>query len=73
MIALTKTNKPDDSTELLLEGVSSPNEVDDGEIYHLYLRGNGEKFFSVIAPNQCNYYPLATLIYKKNRGWTIIK
>ena len=27
-----------------------------GEVYHLYKRGNGASFLSIIAPDECNFH-----------------
>jgi len=40
-----------------------------GEVYHLYRRGNGESFLSVIAPEECNFHVLGSFYLNTEQIW----
>ena len=44
-----------------------------GEIYHLYLDGNGENILSLIAPNEWNKEHLGTFKMNSDKKWIHIK
>ena len=44
-----------------------------GEIYHLYLDGNGENILSLIAPNEWNKEYLGTFKMNSDKKWIHIK
>ncbi len=40
-----------------------------GEVYHLYERGNGETFLSILSPNQCDFNPLGSFLINSDYLW----
>lgn len=44
-----------------------------GEIYHLYLDGNGENILSLIAPNEWNKEYLGTFKMNSDKKWIHLK
>jgi predicted nucleotide-binding protein (sugar kinase/HSP70/actin superfamily) len=40
-----------------------------GEVYHLYKRGNGESFLSIIAPEECNFHVLGSFYLNTEQIW----
>ena len=40
-----------------------------GQLYHLYLRDNGELFLSIIAPNECNFNSHGSFYLNADQIW----
>jgi len=40
-----------------------------GETYHLYKRGNGESFLSIIEPDQCSFNVLGSFYLNSDQIW----
>ncbi|MFT5238612.1 MAG: hypothetical protein ACI840_000608 [Ulvibacter sp.] len=40
-----------------------------GEVYHLYKRGNGESFLSIISPKQCRFDAIGSFYLNADHIW----
>lgn len=40
-----------------------------GEIYHLYQRENGDRFLSIIAPDECSFKAVGTFYLNVDQIW----